>query len=49
VDRCPAGGAAAGAGLGDRVVEFCDVVEDGGDVGDPEPVDRDVPQMRLEV
>ena len=42
-------GAAGGAGLGDGVVEFLDVVEHGGDVGDPEPVDRDVPEVGLEV
>ena len=41
--------AAGGAGLGDRVVEFLDVVEHRGDVGDPEPVDRDVPEVGLEV
>jgi hypothetical protein len=42
-------GAGAGAGLGDRLVELLDALEDRGDVGDQEPVDRDVPEVRLQV
>ena len=30
-------------GGGDGIVEVVDVVEDGRDIGDPEPVKRDVP------
>jgi len=48
LDGRPAG-AGAGAGLGDRLVELLDVVEDRRDVGHPEPVDRDVPEVRLEI
>ncbi len=49
LDGGAGGRAAGGAGLGDGVVEFLDVVEHRGDVGDPEPVDGDVPEVGLEV
>lgn len=42
-------GVAAGAGGGDGVVEVVNVAEDGGDVGDAEPVERDVPDARYPV
>ena len=42
----PAGGVAAGPGSGDGLVEFVDGLEHRGDVGDPEPVDADVADVR---
>jgi hypothetical protein len=40
---------AAGAGFGDGLVEFLDGLEHRRDVGDPEPVDADIADVRLVV
>jgi hypothetical protein len=42
----PQRGVAAGAGGGYGVVEVVNVAEDGDDVGDAEPTERDVPGAR---